>query len=57
MYSENSKTLEYYFGKYLLKAKEGIKKGLKKRHETQKAKIKNLGIHPMMLIKNSKCDD
>lgn len=56
MYSENSKTLEYYFGKYLLKAKEGIKKGLKKRHETQKAKI-NLGIHPMMLIKNSKCDD
>ena len=34
MYSENSKTLEYYFGKYLLKAKEGIKKGLKKRHET-----------------------
>lgn len=52
MYSENSKTLKYYFGKYLLKAKEGIKRGLKKkRHETQKAKIKNLGSNPMMLIK------
>lgn len=44
MYSENSKTLKYYFGKYLLKAKEGIKRGLKKkkkdmRHRKQKLKI------------------